>query len=176
MILYVDEAGFYLLVKLGKTWAPRGQTPVLKEGCRYKHLSAISAISADGQMCYHIKDSSFAGVDIVAFLKELLLYFEQKLLIIWDGASIHSDENVKKFLAEENDDRIYLAKIPPYSPELNADEQVWQTLKDDTLKNVVCKNITELKIILEEAFKRLQEQPQKIASFFMHPEVAFYKT
>jgi transposase len=164
------------LVKLGKTWAKKGKTPLLKQACRYKHLSAISAISEKGDLFFQIQSENFTGLTIVAFLRALLQYFDKKLLIIWDGARIHSDENVRKFLAEENDDRIFLAKIPPYSPELNADEQVWQTLKDDKLKNVVCKNLTELKDKLTQAFNELKQEVEKIKSFFRHPEVNFYKS
>ncbi len=172
----MDEAGFYLLIKLGTTWAKKGKTPCVFQGCRYKHLSAISAISSDGELYYQIRGTSFTGEMIVAFLRELLLFFDKKLLIIWDGAKIHQDESVKKFLENENNDRIFLAKIPPYSPELNADEQVWQTLKDDMLKNIVCKTITELNKKLSDAFEILKTQTDKIKSFFRHPKVGFYKS
>lgn len=165
-----------MLVKLGTTWAKKGQTPCVKQGCRYKHLSAISAISPQGELFYQIKYTSFTGEMIVKFLKDLLVFFNQKLLIIWDGAKIHADANVKEFLAKENNDRIFLAKIPPYSPELNADEQVWQTLKDDMLKNVICKTLTELNQKLETAFEILKTQKEKIISFCKHPKVGFYKT
>jgi transposase len=83
---------------------------------------------------------------------------------------------VKKFLEDDKERQIYFAKIPPYCPMLNADEQVWQTLKDDMLKNVICKNLTELKKTLENAFEELKTQTQKIANFCKHQEVAFYKS
>jgi transposase len=172
----VDEAGFYLLVKLGHTWAKKGQSPVFQQGCRYQHLSVISAISAEGDLHYQLQEGNFTGETVVAFLKDLLRFFRQDLLIIWDGASIHRDEVVKQFLAQENQERIYLAKIPPYSPELNPDEQVWQTLKDDMLKNVICKNLSQLKEKLASALTILKTQSQKIINFFKHPEVQFYKS
>lgn len=92
------------------------------------------------------------------------------------GAKIHTNDEVKVFLEQDIEEQIFLAKLPPYSPMLNADEQVWQTLKDDMLKNVVCKNLCELKQKVQTAFKDLQEQVPKIISFFRHPEVAFYKS
>jgi transposase len=164
-----------LLIKLGTTWAKKGKTPVLRQGCRYKHLSVISAISPQGQLYYQIRNTSFTGLMVVEFLRELLAFFNQKLIIIWDGAKIHQDENVKSFLENENNDRIFLAKIPPYSPELNADEQVWQTIKDDMLKNIVCKNITELNEKLVNAFEKLKTQVDKVKSYFRHDKVGFYK-
>jgi transposase len=173
VLLYVDEASFYLLPQLGITWAKRGHSPVLREGCRYQHLSAISAISPAGDLVYQIQESSFKGKDVVGFLKKLLDTLKQKLLIIWDGARIHSSKEVKDFLRKDKNETIYLAKIPPYSPELNADEQVWKTLKCDMLKNVVCKNLTQLKTKLQNAFQVLQQATKKIANFFKHPKVGF---
>lgn len=173
VLLYVDEAGFYLLPKLGTTWAKRGQTPLLHEGCRYQHLSAISAISPAGDLVYQIQENNYKGENVVNFLKILLKTFNKKLLIIWDGARIHADENVKSFLRQDKEESVFLAKIPPYSPELNADEQVWKALKSDMLKNVVCKNLAQLKIKLQNAFQELQKCTDKIAHFFKHPKVGF---
>ena len=152
----------------------KGHPPLLRSGCRYQHLSAISAISEAGQLYYQIQEGNFTGLSIVAFLESLLAFFDQKLLILWDGAQIHSDENVKRLLSK--DDRIFLARIPAYSPELNADEQVWKALKVDRLKNVVCKNVTELKSKLQNALQDLQKQTQTIVNFFKHPKLQFYKS
>jgi transposase len=172
----VDEAAFYLLVKVGRTWAKKGKTPLILTGCKYRHICAISAISPAGDLYYQMQNISFDGQMVVSFLKSLLHHFQRKLLIIWDGASIHRDQCVKTFLEKENDDRIFLHRIPAYSPQLNADEQVWQTLKDDMLKNVVCKTVDDLKTKVNNAFELLKEQKHKIVSFFHHPEVAFYQS
>lgn len=45
-MIFVDEAGFYVLPAVVRTYAPRGQTPVLKAPLLYEHLSAISGITA----------------------------------------------------------------------------------------------------------------------------------
>jgi len=173
-LLYVDEAGFYLLVKLLRTWAKRGQTPVIQEGCRYTHLAAVSAISEDGQLYYRLQHESFKGATIVEFLKELLRHFNQNLLIIWDGSTIHRAHEVKQFLQHDNQGRIHLVQQPAYSPELNADEQVWAYLKCHELKNVCCKTLAELHQILSAAFERLKLKTETIQRFFRHPDVAYY--
>jgi len=177
IILYVDEAGFNLNVKTGKTWAIKGKTPCLKEGCRYKHISAISAISPCGELFFKLQDRSFLGGDVVAFLKDVLTVLDKKILAIWDGAAIHRDKHVKAFLEEEartGANRVFLERLPPYSPDLNADEQVWQTLKDDMLKNVICKNLTELQDKVSSAFAILKQDVHKIKKFFFHKDVNFY--
>jgi transposase len=157
-----------------RTWARRGQTPVIKEGCRYKHLSAISAISEFGDFCFHIRKESFDGKGIVEFLRKLLAHFKEKLLILWDGAKIHKSEEVKQFLTYENNDRIHLECLPAYSPQLNADEQVWAYIKCKELKNVCCKTLDELYEKLNNAFLSIEQKKDLIMSFFKHPDVAYY--
>lgn len=63
---------------------------------------------------------------------------------------------------------------PPYSPELNADEQVWNHLKAVLLKNVCAHNLKELESNVKYAMELIEESPELIRSFFRHPEVGFY--
>ena len=98
-ILFVDEAGFYLLPFVARTYAPRGQTPVLRTPLTRDHLSAISAITLDGRLFTHIQTEAFRGPAVVAFLRQLLRQVPGKLLVIWDGAPIHHCQPVKDSLA-----------------------------------------------------------------------------
>lgn len=175
LVLYVDESAFYLLPQLRRTWAPAGQTPILIEGCQYAHLSVLSAISHQGDLYYQLQESSYTGTEIAQFLGDLCKLTQQKLLIIWDGASIHRSQEVKDWLRTENvDDRVQLALLPAYSPQLNAAEQVWAWLKGGELKNLCCKTLDELTQKVQTAFEKLTEQTELIRNFFAHPEVAFY--
>ncbi len=53
-IIWIDESAFYLLPFVSRTYAPSGQTPVLKAPCSYDHLSAISAITIDGHLYFDL--------------------------------------------------------------------------------------------------------------------------
>jgi transposase len=175
LVLYVDESAFYLLPQLRRTWAPVGQTPLLIEGCQYAHLSVLSAISHQGDIYYQLQESSYTGTEIAQFLCDLCDLTQKKLLIIWDGASIHRSQEVKDWLRTENvDGRVQLALLPAYSPQLNATEQVWAWLKGGELKNLCCKTLDELTQKVQTAFEKLTEQTELIRNFFAHPEVAFY--
>ena len=134
-ILFVDEAGFYLLPFVARTYAPVGQTPVLRAPLTRDHLSAISAITPAGRLFTHIQREAFRGPAIVDFLRQLLRQVRGKLLVIWDGAPIHHSQAVKDFLAAGAAHRLHLEQLPGYAPELNADEGVWNLLKRGELKN-----------------------------------------
>ena len=159
-ILWVDESGFYLLPGVVRTWARRGETPVLKAPLSRDHLSVISALSADGEVVFAFQEHSYRGEDVVEFLKALLEQFEGKLLVIWDGAPIHRSKNVKEFLAEGGARRLQLERLPGYAPELNPDEGVWNHLKSNELKNVCCHDLPQLRQCLQGAMKRLQQKPE----------------
>ncbi len=58
-ILWVDEAGFYLLPMAVRTWAPCGQTPVLRVPLTRDHLSAISGITSDGRLFLQVRPKDF---------------------------------------------------------------------------------------------------------------------
>ena len=174
MIFYVDEAGVGLLPSAGKTYAPKGKTPVIRHKCRYKHLCLISAICDRGKMFWNLRSGAFKGGSIVQFLKDLLDFAKKKILIIWDGASIHRSKEVKSFLTSLHEDEVWLECIPPYSPELNADEQVWNYLKAVLLKNVCAHDLKELESNVKYAMEIIEESPDLICSFFNHPKVGYY--
>ena len=54
-IVWVDEAGFYLLPARVRTYAPRGQTPTLRVPLTRDQLSAIGALTADGRVVLHVQ-------------------------------------------------------------------------------------------------------------------------
>ena len=58
-IIWIDEAGFYLLPMAVRTWAPRGQTPVLWVKLTRDHLSAISGITFNGRLFMQVRPAAF---------------------------------------------------------------------------------------------------------------------
>lgn len=113
VIFFVDEAGVGLLPSVGKTYAPKGETPVIGQKCRYKHLCVISAICSTGKMFWSLRPDAFKGPSIVHFLKGLLAFAKKKVLVIWDGASIHRSEEVRSFLGSMQDGEVWLERSPP---------------------------------------------------------------
>lgn len=88
--MYVDESGFYLLPFVSRTWAPRGQTPVIEEKAGKEHLSLIAAMAPNGQLYVGGQDRAYNSEDVVGFLEYLCRRYRRKnLILIWDGATIH---------------------------------------------------------------------------------------
>lgn len=149
-----------------KTWAPIGQTPILKHKLTRDHFSVISAISPEGELFLQMQDKAFNSVGIVGFLQALLEQTTQKLVVVWDGAPIHRSKVVKAFLAEGAAARLHLERLPGYAPELNPDEGVWHYLKHVELKNVCCESMDHLQCELQAAEQRLGAKPEIIRACF----------
>ena len=109
------------------------------------HLSVIGGVTADGRLFTHIQDAAFTGETVVAFLRQLLRQLPGKVVVVWDGASIHRCQEVKDFLATGAAKRLQLERLPAYAPELNPAEGVWNLLKRKELKNRCCQDLGELR-------------------------------
>lgn len=174
--IYVDEASVSLSSSLGYTYARIGQPPTTEINLGITdRLYLASGISKQGDLIYKIRRKPFDGAAIVELLKQMLAQLSGKLLIVWDNASIHDCQETRRFLANNKQARrLHLAKQPTYSPEVNADEQVWNQIKNKGLKNVMCKNIKELKAKVVREFEKLKNKPNLIKQFFYHEDVGFY--
>lgn len=117
--------------------------------------------------------ASFSGPTIVKFLKQLLRHIPGKLLVVWDGLPAHRGQEVKEFLRQGGTQRIYLARLPSYAPDLNPDEGVWNYLKRVELKNLCCHDLDELCTELRKAIERLRHKTGIIKGFIrqVYPEL-----
>ena len=145
-----------------RTYAPCGQTPVLRAPLTRHHLSVISGLTAEGRLFTHIQDDAFTGEPIVAFLRQLLRQIPGKLLVVWNGATIHRCQAVKDFLANGAAARLHLERLLGYAPELNPDEGVWHLRKRRELRNRCCQTMDELRWDLGLAIRRLQRTRQRL--------------
>lgn len=165
----MDEAGFYLLPAVLRTYAPVGQTPIIRHYLTNDHLSAIGGITPEGKLYMQVREDAYKGDDIVCFLKHLLRQISGKLLVIWDGSPTHHGQAVKDLLAGGAAKRIHLERLPGYVPDLNPDEGIWQYLKRVELRNVSCDNLDHLRRELRKAKQRLRHKTHIIRACIRQP-------
>ena len=153
---------------MSRTYAPRGQTPVLRPPGSRDHLSVIGGVTSDGRLFTHIQEEAFTGDSVVAFLRQLLRQIRGSLLVVWDGATIHRGQAVKDFLAQGAAARLQFERLPAYAPELNPAEGVWNMLKRGELKNRCYQDLDELRWELTLAIRRLQRQRPRVRGCVAH--------
>jgi transposase len=162
----VDESALYLLPMAVQTWAPCGQTPLLRVPLPRDHLATISAITPDGQLFFQVQPQTYTSADVIVFLQGLLDSIAGPLVVIWDGAPIHRSKALKTFLADGAAHRLHLERLPGYAPQWNPDEGIWQWLKQWELRNVCCRDLAQLEQELLGAYARLLQRPEVIRSCF----------
>jgi transposase len=171
-IWFADEAGVRSDSHRGTTWAPVGQTPVVRTaGARYR-WNMISAVSARGDMRFMLTAKSVTAKVFVEFLRRLITGAKRPVYLIVDGRPSHRSSIVREFL-RRNEGRIRLFYLPPYSPELNPDEQVWREVKSHGGGRKTVASKQELKQHLLRALRQLQRAPHKIRVAFQTPETAY---
>jgi transposase len=166
-VVFVDEAGFYLLPGLVKTYGPKGQTPVLKERQTRDHLSVMGGVTPDGRVYVLVRRKSLNGLSTIEFLKHVLRHLGRRLLVVWDRSPIHRRAEVKEFLASKAGRSIHVEELPVYAPDLNPwDAGCWHHLKHVEMRNLVCLDLEDLHLEFHLAVGRLRQKPHLIKSFF----------
>ena len=171
IIFFGDESGIRSDYHRGTTWGERGKTPIVKStGARYS-LNMISAISPKGHFRFMTVRGSVNADVFCEFLKRLVEGMDKKVFLILDNHRVHHSRKVKE-LVESLNDKLELFYLPPYSPDLNPDEQVWNHVKRNVSRAlVVSKDHLENRVI--GALRSLQKLPALVRSFFRHPSCSY---
>lgn len=165
-IVFIDESGFYLLPSVVKTYAPRGQTPILKEWQTRDHLSVMGGLTPQGKIYTLVRQESLNGLHTVEFLLHLLREAGPRLLVVWDGSPIHRRKEVKEFLSQGAARQIHIEPLPFYAPDLNPVEWLWRQLKESEMANLVCLDLEELHMQFHLAVGRVRGRISLVSSFF----------
>ena len=152
-----------------RTWALRGQTPLLQETFNWKSLSIIGGLALL-RFYFQIHTGSIKGPQVVEFLKQLQRHLPGKLLILWDGAAIHRSALVRDDLAGTAG-RVAVERLPAYAPELNPVEYMWGHLKTHEIANLVVPQAWELSFEATAALRRMRRRPAIITACYAQAEL-----
>jgi transposase len=165
MIFFGDEAGVRSDHHAGTTWAVEGKTPVVSStGARFG-LNMISAVSAQGEFRFMIVRGRVGAAQFINFLKRLLHGVERKVFLIVDGHPAHKAKMVTRFI-ETVKERFCLFFLPPYSPELNPDERVWNDLKNNAIGRQSITSPEQLHSAVVSHLRFIQKSPDRVCSYF----------
>ncbi|QDF96455.1 IS630 family transposase [Azoarcus sp. DD4] len=170
-IYFADESGIRSDYHTGTTWAPRGQTPVVEVTGRRFSLNMISAVSPQGEFRFMLHEGSVTATVFREFLKRLMIGATKPVFVIVDGHPIHKAKLVRAYV-ESLKGQLELFYLPPYSPQLNPDEQVWAHVKRQVSKRLV-QDKDEMKRLALGALRRIQRLPNLVKSFFRQPECQY---
>lgn len=128
-LLFADEATVRSDHQSGKTWGKRGKTPVVRTSGARHSVNVISSVSRRGDLRFMLFEGRLNGEGFVLFLKRLMKGRHRPVDLVVDNSSVHKNRVVKEYV-DSLKGKLRLHFLPPYSPELNPDEFVWNDLKN----------------------------------------------
>jgi len=173
VVVWLDEMGVRSDVAAGRSWAPVGQTPVIKRTGKRFRVNMISAISNAGMLRFRLFTGSFTGRVFIDFLGRLLRDCGgRKVHLIVDGHPVHRAKLVSAWVGRHAD-RIQLHFLPGYSPELNPVELLNHDVKANAAGRRRPRSAGELRAELHGYLRRRQRQPAVLIRFFNHPSTRY---
>jgi transposase len=165
ILYFQDESNISLTAFLGKTWSPCGQTPKAKVTGMRGSISAMSAISASGSLLFRLHEKRIASAEVIDFLRQMLLHHPRRhLVVVMDQASPHTSKLTRTFI--ESQTRLHVFYLPPYSPDWNPDEKVWNHLKCQELKSHQAKTKEELKLLTQNKLHAMSKNTKLLHGIY----------
>lgn len=156
LIVFIDESGLSERPTRVRTWAPKGQTPIIQFHFNWTHISVIAGITRTNCM-FRLHEGSIKKEQHVEFLKALRAHLKRPLLIIWDGLKAHRSKLVREYL-DSTEGEVQMAFLPPYSPDLNPVEFLWAWLKRHALANFCPADLNELNLTARAKLKSARDR------------------
>lgn len=171
-IFWLDEASIRSDDPLQRTWGEKGKTPVVKTSGKRQSINAISALSNKGGFWYHVFTGRFTAEKCVECFGNFQKHRKRPAILIVDGHPVHKSKKVKEYI-ESLDGKLEIVFLPPYAPELNPDELVWNHMRNiGTSKKPLKKGESLMtRAILD--LESIKKNKKLVKSFFKEPTVLF---
>jgi hypothetical protein len=173
LIVFEDESGVSLLPSVRATWAPRGQTPVLRHHFVWKRLSLAAALvyEPDGSaahLVFQLRPGAYNQDTLIDFLTDLhQIEQPRSVVLLWDGLPAHRGRRMLDWVASQRD-WLSIEPLPGYAPDLNPTEQVWGSVKSNELANLCADTIGQVADIAEDGLDRIGSDAQLCLAFLRH--------
>lgn len=167
-----DETGVRNSNQHGRSYAPKGKTPVKKHKAQRFSVNMISTITNQGQVQFMLYSGGMNAERFIEFMNQLIKNKDKKIFLILDNLRVHHSKIVKHW-EEENKDKIELFYLPSYSPEKNPDEYLNCDLKYGMSEKPAPKNQAQLKTNIENHMNMLAQNKDRVVKYFNHEHIKY---
>jgi transposase len=172
VVYWGDETGISNQDQIGRSWAPKGRTPVVGRTAKRIAQSMISAVSNRGLMRFMLYDGALDADRFLTFLRRLIKDAAQKVFLIVDNLRVHHAKKVKAW-AEHHRHAIELFYLPAYAPEHNPDEYLNNDVKQKLRQKPQPGSKDELIASTRTVLRAIQRSPVRIRSYFRPDPVKY---
>jgi len=157
--MFQDEARFGRINKPKRCWSQKWVRPIVGSQIIREYTYAFGAVCPFDWTSDFLILPSMNSINMSIFLREVSeRHKDEDILMFMDWAACHKS---KELWTPEN---IRLHIIPPYSPELNPTENIWDEMREKFFKNTVFNSMNAVEKQLVEACSHFENTPEKIKS------------
>jgi transposase len=171
-IYWEDETGLRSVHLVGRSYSPRGETPVIRSTGNRFGCNIISALNNLGKMRFRVFNGSFTQSVMIDFLDRLIRDAKRKIIVITDGHPAHKGRRLKQWL-KEHALHCELVLLPGYAPELNPDELLNQDLKSNVFSSGRPRTRDELVTQTRSYLMATQKRPDVVRAYFQEAHVNY---
>ena len=165
--MFTDEARFGRMNRPRPCWAPIGTRPEVAAQLIREYIYLYGAVSPKDGTCVYLIMPNSNTASFQAFLDVLARKFaRQDILLVLDGAPNHRSGQLAI------PDNITLLYLPPYSPELNPKENLWDEIREKIFKNYALKSMDAVNAKLRQAILYMEQNPKLVRSITCFPYIA----
>jgi len=172
VIYWGDQTGISNQDQIGRSWAPKGVTPVVRRTAKRISQSMISAVSNRGLMRFMLYDGALNVDRFITFLRRLIKDAGQKVFLVVDNLKVHHAHKVKAWVASHAHE-IALFYLPAYAPDHNPDEYLNHDLKQKLRQKPQPGSKSELVADTRAVLRTIQRSADRIRAYFTPAPVRY---
>jgi transposase len=166
-VLFLDETGLMLRPLVRRTWAPKGERPVMYCWDRRDRLSVIAGLTLSARrrrlgLYFAVHERNVRTAEVEAFVRRVRRQVGRNLIIVLDRLPAH--RSAANRMSE--DGRFKFEWLPAYAPDLNPVEPTWSQTKYADLANYVADDVLDLQIETELSLEQTRGDQALLRSFF----------
>jgi transposase len=168
LLVFVDEVSFAQWGSLSYTWARKGQTPKIKTSGKRKGYKVFGAIDYfSGRLFYQGIEGKFNSQTYRQFVTKILEASSGPIFLVQDGARYHTSRETQQFF-EEHQARLFVYRLPAYSPDYNPIEYLWRKTKRQATHNAYFGQFEDLVKKVDQALNDFASRAESILGLFGH--------
>ena len=169
-----DEMGLRSDHQAGRSYSPKGKTPVIQGTGQRFGCNVISTVTNRGSLRFMVFKRRFTAKVFIEFLRRLTRSTPGKVYLIVDGHPVHKSKAVERWLDQPNNrEKIRMFILPAYSPDLNPDEFLNHDVKQNAVGRRRARDREDLMADVRGYLRSTQKRRDIVRNYFRAPSVQY---
>lgn len=164
IVLFMDEGRFGRISERADCWAPRPVRPLVPRQVVRESLYAFAAVEPQGGRLVWALSGKCNTASMSLFLLDVLAAWpDRRVLLVLDGAGWHKARILPV------PERLRLVYLPPYTPECNPTEHIWDEVREKGFANRFFATLDAVEVGLKTQLDLLAADAPRLISLTCFP-------